>query len=217
MEGLREQAEGLAEVFDISLLLADARKTVYVFGVGQRLADCLVPTELRREVHAQPLQRRLPRERLVVLEGEVDHGVLPLVRHPLVGAVALRYRARLEEMPDVRLVRASLLEEALEHLHRGSLAEPARAREERDARVRRQQVAYEQRLVDAVVVRRNVLPVALANRKRQLPVAKVSRHLFHVVDYTIIWRGRFAASISLPTRKQPLRGASTRFRGHSEG
>ena len=52
MEGLREQAEGLAEVFDISLLLADARKTVYVFGVGQRLADCLVPTELGREVHA---------------------------------------------------------------------------------------------------------------------------------------------------------------------
>ena len=142
MEGLREKAEGLAKVFDISLLLADARKTVYVFGVGQRLADCLVPTELRRDVHAQPLQRRLPRERLVVLEGEVDYGVLPLMRHPLVGAVALRDRPRLEEMAYVRLVRAALLEEALEHLHRGSLAEAPGAREERDARARRQQVAH---------------------------------------------------------------------------
>ena len=50
----------------------------------------------------------------------------------------MRNRARLEEVAHVRLVRAALLEEALEHLHRGSFAEPARARKERDARIRRQ-------------------------------------------------------------------------------
>ena len=87
-------------------------------------------------------------------------------------------------MAYVRLVRAALLEEALQHLHRGSLAEPARAREEHYARALRQQVAHEQRLVDAVAMPGDLLPVALADRKRKLPVAKVSRLLFHVEYYT---------------------------------
>ena len=133
--------ENLQRIFKqdgIGPSLADVGIVLAFLAGGKRLHARGVPLEFFADVDCERPVSLFPSQRLVVLEGEVDDGVLPLFGHPFAGVLAVRDRARLEEVTYVRLVRAALLEEALEHLHRGSLAESARAREQHRTRVRSQ-------------------------------------------------------------------------------
>ena len=161
MSGFRG-AESFGKRFGGALARLDGEEELPLLFL-QRLRRHLVPRELLADAAAQHILRRIPRHCIVVLEREVDDWGLPLLGHPPPRVWAPRDGAALEEVAHVWFVRAALLEEALEHLHRGRLAEAARAREERHARTRREEVADEERLVHAVAVLRHLFPVALAD------------------------------------------------------
>ena len=184
MSGFRG-AESFGKRFGGALARLDGEEELPLLFL-QRLRRHLVPRELLADAAAQHILRRIPRHCIVVLEREVDDGILPLLGHPFVRVLALRDRPRLEEVTHVRLVRAALLEEALEHLHRGGLAEAARTRKEHRARARRKEVADEESLIDAIAMLGHFLPEALADRDRKQPApcARRFRHVFHAAYST---------------------------------
>ena len=92
MEGLCEKAESLRKIVHAALLRLDPFEQSNFVRLGKRRHSRLVPRELASDVISEVVLRRLPRKRLVVLERQVDDGISPLVRHPLVGALALRDR-----------------------------------------------------------------------------------------------------------------------------
>ena len=169
VERIHEELQRIFKQGGIGPSLTDVDIILAFLAGGKRLHARDVPLELVADVDRKRPVGFFPPERLVVLEGEVDDGVLPLLGHPFVRVLAVRDRARLEEVTHVRLVRAALLEEALEHLHRSRLAEAARAREQRRPRARRKEVADEEGLIDAIAMLGYFLPETLADRERKQP------------------------------------------------
>ena len=136
-------------------------KRLGVFGTVPRSEDGTVAIGLDAHRGGDLAAHVVPVAPLRVLQRDVQDGVLPL----LDAVFRILPDLRVLEEAGVRFLR--LLEESLQHPQRERLAEPARAREERDRGLLVEKPGYELRLVGRPVTLGHSSPVAVADRKRK--------------------------------------------------